>query len=185
MFFSRFFLPLLSFGALSALAAPVPSENIERRADISNVLGILGTLGGQTGIILPEINSLLSGGLATQSNLTPLIGGLVSSLNSATSSLGVLGPVSTATGGTPASVANTVAPLVQQITTTLNNAQTAVPGLSTVIGTLGVDASLDQFLTGLEISVAGVLNLVSALLTTIAGVLSSLALSLVLATLGL
>ncbi|PPQ81850.1 hypothetical protein CVT25_013450 [Psilocybe cyanescens] len=157
MFFSQFFLPLLAFGSLSVLSAPVPSD-IERRADISNVLGIVGTLQGQAGIILPEINSLLSSGFATQSNLTPLVGSLVTSLNSATSSVSALGVVNPASGGTPANVANAVAPIVQQITSTLNNAQTAVPGLSTVLVTLGFDASLNQFLTGLEIAVAGSLS---------------------------
>ncbi|PPQ87526.1 hypothetical protein CVT25_008531 [Psilocybe cyanescens] len=75
--------------------------------------------------------------------------------------------------------------LAQDITNTLGNAQTAVPGLAGIIAGFGLDAALNQILVGLEILLAGVLNLVAGLLVDVAGILSGLALGLVLATLGL
>ncbi|PPQ89266.1 hypothetical protein CVT25_001350 [Psilocybe cyanescens] len=162
MFASRFFVSFLAFTALSVSATPVEVEE-RQTADLSSILAVVSVLQGKTQAILPEINSLVSSGSASEDTLTPLISGLVSSLTTASSSLSSIGSVGTTSSGSASEVASAIAPIVSEITSTLGGAQTAVPGLSTVIAGFGLDAALNQVLTGLEVLVAGVLNVVSTL----------------------
>jgi len=59
MFFSRIFYAFLSLGVITAAASPAPvaeeKRDIQKRADVSNVLSVISGLQGSTGSILPQI----------------------------------------------------------------------------------------------------------------------------------
>ncbi|PPQ70169.1 hypothetical protein CVT25_011766 [Psilocybe cyanescens] len=160
MFASRFFVSLLAFTALGVSASPAPAPAEKRSADVSDVLAVVSTLKTKTNAILPEINALVAQGFANQATLTPLLTNLVASLNTAHTSIAAISSVNADSGST-SDVANAIAPIVADITNTLGNAQTAVPGLAGIIAGFGLDAALNQILVGLEILLAGVLNLVA------------------------
>ncbi|PPQ82742.1 hypothetical protein CVT25_009296 [Psilocybe cyanescens] len=153
MFFSRYIFSFLAIGALAASSTPVSEIHNEKRADVSDVLAVVNILQ----------NSLAGSGFGSALTVTPLVASLVTSLNTASASLTLLGIVDPNTGGSPADIAAAIAPVVSNIVETLNNAKKTVPGVNLVVATLGLDASLNQVLVGLEISVAGVLNLLSQL----------------------
>ncbi|KAH9476875.1 hypothetical protein JR316_0010791 [Psilocybe cubensis] len=150
-------------GAIAASSSPTPSEtHVEKRADISDVLAIINTLETATTPILSSIDTVAGSILPSSVTLTPLVASLVASLNTASASLALLGTVSP-TGGSPATIAAATAPIVSNIVRTLNNAKRTIPGVNLVVATLGLDASLNQVLVGLENSTAGVLNLLAQL----------------------
>lgn len=57
MIFSRVVATLFAFGTISVLASPAPVV-VEKRQDVSNVLGVIGTLQSTTGSILPQIGNV-------------------------------------------------------------------------------------------------------------------------------
>ncbi|KAF8879207.1 hypothetical protein CPB84DRAFT_1793538 [Gymnopilus junonius] len=141
MFASRFFVSFLAVSGLAAYANPVA----EKRAGVTDVLGIVGDLQGIVGGILPEITGLLGNNTATAGNIVPLVGDLVSALTGAASALGGLGSV---TG---------------EITTVLSSAVDAIPVLGPIFEGIGIDAIINELLVQLEIIVGGVITLVSEL----------------------
>ncbi|CAK5277784.1 unnamed protein product [Mycena citricolor] len=188
MFALRFTSLFFLFSTASLVAAsPTPvaeALSVDKRASSADVSGVVTTLQTSVGSILPQIDSLVSSGSATDQTVTPLIGQLTTALDTAVIALGEL-PLSRKRQSTD-QVANLVAGIIKDITTTLDGlTQTAstVPGLGGLLA--GVDTSLNQVLIGLETLLAGVLNLVANLLVDVAGLLRSLALGLTLATLGL
>ncbi|KAJ7755782.1 hypothetical protein B0H14DRAFT_3512329 [Mycena olivaceomarginata] len=100
-------------------------------------------------------------------------------INTATASLATLSPVEARKRQSDDDIANLVAGILTDVTNALDVSPRSA-GSSPA-----VDTSLNQVLLGLEILLAGVLNLVANLLVDVAGLLRSLALGLTLATLGL
>ncbi|KAJ7183787.1 hypothetical protein C8R46DRAFT_1209927 [Mycena filopes] len=176
----------LRFASLFLLGTSLASAVvIDTRASTADVETVFNTLKSSTDSILPQIDSLVSGGTATDDTVTPLIAELTAALDTATASLGTL-----ALGGlkrqSDDDVANLVAGIISDITKTLDGllgTASTIPALGGLLA--GVDTSLNQVLLGLEILLAGVLNLVANLLVDVAGLLRSLALGLTLGTLGL
>ncbi|KAF8060252.1 hypothetical protein FPV67DRAFT_337241 [Lyophyllum atratum] len=184
------FLFSLTFTAVSGTPTPkdaVTPALVKRVGTSSDVQAVFTTLKTSTDSILPQIDSLVSGGTATDATVTPLIRQLTSALDTATSSLtGIQGPVSTNGGPSEDEIAALVAGIVSEIAKTLSGLQ----GLSAVIPSLGpllagVNFSLNQVLLGLGILLDGVLTLVATLLASVAGLLRSLGLGLLLGSLGL
>ncbi|KAJ7065658.1 hypothetical protein C8F01DRAFT_1351640 [Mycena amicta] len=181
-FASLFLLASTSLVSASPAAAPVAA--VDKRASTADIQGVLDTLQSSVGSILPQIDSLVSGGTATDATVTPLINDLTAALDTATSSLAAL-PASRKRQSDD-DIANLVAGLITDISNTLDGllgAAITIPALGGLLA--GVDTSLNQVLKGLETLLAGVLNLVANLLVDVAALLRSLALGLTLATLGL
>lgn len=55
MIFSRAVFAVLAFGGLSAIASPTPAV-VEKRQDVSEVLGVIDTLSTTVDAILPQIS---------------------------------------------------------------------------------------------------------------------------------
>ncbi|GJJ12738.1 hypothetical protein Clacol_006983 [Clathrus columnatus] len=171
MIFSRVVFSLLTLGAISAVATPTPvpvsdeKRAIEKRADVSDVLGVVSTLGDATGSILPQINSLISSATATADNITPLLQQLQTALNTAGTSIQNLeSGFDASTGGSAQDVANGIAPIINDVVTTLSDLQALNTGVfGPLIASLGLDAALNTILVGLGVLLAGVLELVAAL----------------------
>ncbi|KAF9462822.1 hypothetical protein BDZ94DRAFT_1290091 [Collybia nuda] len=189
MLFSQLFsasLIFLTFGLAAATPTPKEAKLIKRTGTSSDIQEVFTTLKQTTDSVLPKIDSLASGGTATEAAVAPLIGELTSALNKATSSLASIdGPVSTDGGPSEQDIANLVAGIIKDVATTLNGltGATAVPTLTLLLP--GIDLALNQVLLGLDILLSGVLDLVANLLTSVAGLLRSLNLGLLLGTLGL
>ncbi|THU82864.1 hypothetical protein K435DRAFT_608771, partial [Dendrothele bispora CBS 962.96] len=152
----------------------------------ADVTSVLDTLQGQVGTILPQIDSLVSGGNVSEDSVTPLIGQLTVALNNAANDLANIPASGSSKRQSDDDTANLVAGIVTDITNSLNGllgSAASIPTLGALLS--GVDVSLNQVLVGLETLLAGVLNLVATLLVDVAGLLRSLAFGLVLASLGL
>ncbi|KDR68068.1 hypothetical protein GALMADRAFT_146561 [Galerina marginata CBS 339.88] len=160
MFASRFFASFLAMTALAAYASPAPVE-IERRADISDVLAIVGTLKTATAPITAQLNALTANNQATTATVTPLISQLVPAFNTASTSLGGITTVNTASGGSTQDVAVLFAPILQEIAITLEAVEAVVPGLPVVLAGIGLDAAVNEVLIGLGILLDGVLVLIA------------------------
>ncbi|KDR67389.1 hypothetical protein GALMADRAFT_147174 [Galerina marginata CBS 339.88] len=162
MFASRFFASFLAFSAIAAYASPAPIE-VQKRADVSDVLSVVSTLKSATSSILPQLNSLAGSNQATQTNVAPLLAQLVGAFNTATTSLNGIGPVDTTSGGTSQDVATAFAPIVSEIAITLEAVEAVVPGLPVVLAAVGFDLAVDEVLVGLSILLDGVLHLIAGL----------------------
>ncbi|KAJ7804865.1 hypothetical protein B0H14DRAFT_2611961 [Mycena olivaceomarginata] len=92
---SLFFQATTTFVAASPVAAPepepVPIATVQKRASISSIDGILNTLEGKVSSILPQIENLVLMATATEANVAPLILELITALDTATTSLALLG----------------------------------------------------------------------------------------------
>ncbi|KAJ7436086.1 hypothetical protein B0H11DRAFT_1755268 [Mycena galericulata] len=178
----------LRFASLLLLSATfvsaIPSPVVDKRASTADIETVFTTLKSSTDSILPQITALVSGGTATDATVTPLINELTSALETASGSLtGLAIPLKRQTD---AEIATLVAGIITDITNALDSllgTASTIPALGGLLA--GVDTSLNQVLLGLEILLAGVLELVANLLVDVAGLLQQLALGLTLATLGL
>ncbi|KAJ7787944.1 hypothetical protein B0H14DRAFT_3578452 [Mycena olivaceomarginata] len=168
MFASLRFAPLFLV-ATSFVSAGVV---VEKRSSTADIQTVFNTLKGSTDSILPQITALSSGGNASDDTVTPLINDLTAAFDTATASL-----------ATPLARRGAQAPDVTNTLDGLLADASSIPALGGLLA--GVDTSLNQVLLGLEVLLAGVLNLVANLLVDVAGLLRSLALGLTLATLGL
>ncbi|KAF7340512.1 Sc15 protein [Mycena sanguinolenta] len=207
--FALRFAPLFLFATSFVSGAAV----VEKRSSTADVEAVLNTLKSSADSILPQISTsskfihgflltcipaaaLTSAGTATDATITPLINDLTTALDTATSSLGDLTPVSLLGSlkkrQSEADIANLVAEIVTDIAQALDTLladASEIPDLGTLLS--GVDTALNQVLSGLETLLAGVLALVSVLcvfpvvLVDVAGLLSSLGLGLTLGSLGL
>ncbi|KIJ33458.1 hypothetical protein M422DRAFT_183219 [Sphaerobolus stellatus SS14] len=157
MFFTRVFaFAVFAVSLVSAVA-------IKKRADVSEVLGVVDILKSSTDAILPQIDSLVNSNAATQANISPHLASLVEALNTASTSLhGLQGNVDTSSSDAN-EVANAVAPVFTKINNSINNLETKDPNLVSLVATSGISTALDTVLTGWEIVVAGVLQLLSGL----------------------
>ncbi|KAJ7912901.1 hypothetical protein B0H13DRAFT_2472452 [Mycena leptocephala] len=170
-------------------ASPTPAAGValvDKRATTADIETVFNTLKGSTDSILPQITSLVSSGTATDATVTPLINELTAAFDTATASLATLSPVELRKRQSDDDIANLVAGILTDVTNALDGLlgeAASIPALGGLLA--GVDTSLNQVLLGLEILLAGVLNLVATLLVDVAGLLRSLALGLTLATLGL
>ncbi|KAJ7432383.1 hypothetical protein B0H11DRAFT_2161819 [Mycena galericulata] len=177
------FASLLLLSATFVSAIPSPAA-VDKRASTADIETVFNTLKSSTDTILPQITALVSGGTATDATVTPLINELTSALETASGSLTDLAiPLKRQTD-------DEIATLVAGIITDITNALDGLLGTASTIPALGgllagIDTSLNQVLLGLEILLAGVLELVANLLVDVAGLLQQLALGLTLATLGL
>ncbi|KAK7045153.1 Sc15 protein [Favolaschia claudopus] len=190
---SLFFLATTTFVSASPVAAPVlvpvadstvQLEAFDKRASISSITGVLNTLEGKVGSILPQIDNLVATASATEANVAPLVLQLTTALNSASLSLTLLGLG--LKRQTEADVANLVAGLVSDIATSLNGLEglaSSIPGLSGLTGT--VDVALNSVLVNLNGLLAGILGTLAGLLGPVTGILSGLGLTGVLGSLGL
>ncbi|KAJ7065798.1 hypothetical protein C8F01DRAFT_752492 [Mycena amicta] len=184
---------LASTALVSSAPAPVAEPQvdvtIEKRASISSITGVLNTLEGSVGSILPQIDTLVASGTAvTSSAVAPLILQLVTTLDIATTSLALLSlglrDAPLEKRQTEQDVANLAAGLVTDIANTLGPLEAmGIAGLSGLLGT--VDTALNGVLVGLDGLLAGVLTIVAGLVVTVAGLLNSLGLGAVLGSLGL
>ncbi|KAF7309257.1 Sc15 protein [Mycena indigotica] len=182
-FASLFLLTSTSLVAASPVAAPAPVAAVDKRAN-ADIAGVLDTLTTTVGTILPQIDSLVSSGTATDATVTPLVNDLTGAFDTATAALAAL-PASRKRQSDD-DIAKTVAALLTDVANTLDGllgTAATVPTLGVLLG--GIDTSLAQVLRGLETLLAGVLNLVANLLTNVAALLRNLALGLTLAALGL
>ncbi|KAF9002968.1 hypothetical protein BDQ17DRAFT_1242765 [Cyathus striatus] len=161
MFFSRVAsLTVLALGVISAAATPAV---IKKREDVSDVLAVVNTLKASTSTIIPQIGTLFRIS-TTQDQVSPVFANLVAALNTASTSLnGLQGKVDTSSGGTPNDVANSIAPVYSDITTSLDNFKKHKPQFGFLFITFGIDAALNKVLLGLELVIAGVLKLVGVL----------------------
>jgi len=188
-FSSLFLLATTTFVSASPVTVP-SSERVsiaaaEKRASISSVNGVLNTLEGAVGSILPQIENLVSTATATEANVAPLVLDLVISLDTATTSLALLG-LGLKKRQSEQDVATLVAGIVSDVANTLNGLEgltSSIPGLSGLLGT--VDLALNSVLVGLDGVLAGVLTIVAGLLGDVTGILGSLGLTSVLGSLGL
>ncbi|PPR04822.1 hypothetical protein CVT24_007082 [Panaeolus cyanescens] len=184
MFFSRALFSLLAVGAIGALASPAPV--VEKREDVSDVLAVVGNLKATTDVILPQIDSLVDSGAATDANLSPLLQDLATALDTSSSELDSLkGKVDPNTGGTKDEVAQEVSVVYTDVTKSLNNLKTKKPHLWYLIPKFGLEAALIKLLLGLELVLAGVLTLVAGLLKLVGGLLTGIGFVLLKLVLGL
>ncbi|KAF9002959.1 hypothetical protein BDQ17DRAFT_1326327 [Cyathus striatus] len=183
MFFSRVAsLTVLALGVISAAATPAV---VKKREDVSDVLAVVNTLKASTSAIIPQIDALAASDSTTQDQVSPVFTNLVAALNTASTSLnGLQGKVDTSSGGSPSDVANSIAPVYTEITTSLDNFKKHKPQFGFLFITFGIDAALNKVLIGLELVVAGVLKLVGVLLFAVGGLLQGLGFVLTFATLG-
>ncbi|KAJ3524634.1 hypothetical protein NMY22_g10911 [Coprinellus aureogranulatus] len=183
MLFSRAVFAVLAFTGLSAVASPTPV--IEKRQDVSEVLGVIETLSTAVDAILPQIDSLVTEGTATEETITPLLQGVVDALNTANTSLQGLTPIESPTEEVETQVATAISDVYTRIVTTVDKLATAQPALAALFPGIGLDLALQQVLLGLQIVLSGVLRLVANLLRALGGVLSGLGFTLTTALLGL
>ncbi|KAJ7615608.1 hypothetical protein DFH06DRAFT_1483952 [Mycena polygramma] len=177
---------LLSATFVSSSPTPAAGVALVERSSTADIQTVFTTLKGSTDSVIPQINALVSGGNATDETVTPLITDLTTAFNTATASLATLSPVEQAKRQSDDDIANLVAGIITDVTQALDGLlgeAASIPALGGLLA--GLDTSLNQVLLGLEILLAGVLNLVATLLVDVAGLLRSLALGLTLATLGL
>ncbi|KAJ7511207.1 hypothetical protein B0H11DRAFT_2386886 [Mycena galericulata] len=182
--FASLFLLATTLASASPAPAPAGLAVVDKRASVSSVEDVITTLQSSTGSILPQINALVSGGTASDANVTPLIGELTAAINTATSSLSSL-PASSKRQ-TNQEVANNVAGIITEISTSFNGLHgfhPPIPALAELI--ISIDVALHELLVGLDIVLAGVLTLVAGLLTGVAILLQELGLGLVIGLLGL
>jgi len=177
MFASRFF--VLALGAVSIFASPV---SVQKR-DVTDVLAVATTLQNSAATILPQIQSLVSSGTASDANLTPLIAQLTTAVNTAQTSFGSLSPVSDASDEDNARVANVLGPVIREIIIVLNSVEHLVPDVARLLISLNIAINalvrgLDRVLIGAVILVDHILNDVSGLLVglgfTLGGLLGGL-----------
>ncbi|KAJ7872481.1 hypothetical protein B0H14DRAFT_3860354 [Mycena olivaceomarginata] len=152
----------LRFAPLFLLATSFVSAGVvvEKRSSTADIQTVFNTLKGSTDSILPQITALSSGGNASDDTARKR--------------------------QSDDDIANLVAGILTDVTNALDGLladASSIPALGGLLA--GVDTSLNQVLLGLEVLLAGVLNLVANLLVDVAGLLRSLALGLTLATLGL
>ncbi|RXW14963.1 hypothetical protein EST38_g10890 [Candolleomyces aberdarensis] len=163
MIFSRVVAALFAFGTISAVASPAPAV-VEKREDVSDVLAVISTLQSTTGGILPQIDSLVNTDTATEENLTPLLQQLTAAFDTSAVSLEALqGRVDENTGGTKDEVAEQTAAVYTDVIRSLDNLKTKTPQFWPLVPQFGLDAALTQVLLGLNILLAGVVQLVAAL----------------------
>ncbi|KAK7434383.1 hypothetical protein VKT23_020228 [Stygiomarasmius scandens] len=178
-----------SFVASNPVIAPQARSdavgNLKRQSN-ADVESILDTLQDQVGTILPQIDSLVAGGNATDDTVTPLIDQLIGALNTTSDSLANLSTSDVSKRQSNDDIANITATIVTDIANSLDGLLDSAESIPT-LGTLfsGVDVALNQVLVGLETLLAGVLNLVATLLVDVAALLRELAFGLTLASLGL
>ncbi|KAJ7342956.1 hypothetical protein DFH08DRAFT_873864 [Mycena albidolilacea] len=178
----------LRFAPLFLLATSFVSAGVvvEKRSSTADIQTVFNTLKGSTDSILPQITALSSGGNASDDTVTPLINDLTAAFDTATASLAALSPVEARKRQSDDDIANLVAGILTDVTNALDGLladASSIPALGGLLAS--VDTSLNQVILGLEVLLAGVLNLVANLLVDVAGLLRSLALGLTLATLGL
>ncbi|KAK7455770.1 hypothetical protein VKT23_010801 [Stygiomarasmius scandens] len=187
--FVSFLTLFLSFTFVASNPITFPqgrSDVAIKRQSNADVDSVLSTLQDQVGNILPQIDSITSGGNATEDNVTPLIGQLTVALNDAANSLNALSTPGSSKRQSNDDTANLIAGIVTDITNSLDGllgSAASIPTLGALLS--GVDVALNQVLVGLETLLAGVLNLVATLLVDVAHLLRSLAFGLTLASLGL
>ncbi|KAK7006409.1 Sc15 protein [Favolaschia claudopus] len=181
--FALRFAPLFLFATSFVSGAAV----VHKRSSTADIETVFNTLKSSTDSILPQINSLVAGGTASDATVTPLINDLTAALDTATASLASLDPVGESSKRqSDDEIANLVAGILTDITNALDGLlgeAASIPTLGVLLA--GIDTSLNQVLRGLEQLLAGVLRLVANLLVDVANLLRSLALGLTLATLGL
>ncbi|THU95008.1 hypothetical protein K435DRAFT_667297 [Dendrothele bispora CBS 962.96] len=162
--FLTFFLTF-SFVASNPITFPQAlSDIVATKRQNADIASVLNTLQGQVGDILPQIDSLVSGGNATEDSVTPLVGQLTVALNNAASGLSDIPASGSSKRQSDDEIANLIAGIVTDITNTLNGllgSAASIPTLGALLS--GVDVALNQVLVGLETLLAGVLNLVATL----------------------
>ncbi|EJD03523.1 uncharacterized protein FOMMEDRAFT_154599 [Fomitiporia mediterranea MF3/22] len=164
MLFTRvipYFALFLSFGTL-AIAKPIAA--IEKRGDISSVENVFTMLKSQTDSILPQFHSLALGGNTTDTSMGSVADELTAALNEAYGSLASIGSISSDPGNSTASIANLFAEIIQEIVEEfgLLNSANNVTDISVIIEE--VDIALAEVVAGLELVLAGVITLLTALL---------------------
>ncbi|KAJ7819298.1 hypothetical protein B0H13DRAFT_2378472 [Mycena leptocephala] len=149
-------------------ASPTPAAGValvDKRSTTADIETVFNTLKGSTDSILPQITSLVSSGTATDATVTPLINELTAAFDTATASLATLSPVELRKRQSDDDIANLVAGILtvrrDQRARRAPRRSRSIPALGGLLA--GVDTSLNQVLLGLEILLAGVLNLVATL----------------------
>ncbi|THU99750.1 hypothetical protein K435DRAFT_658317 [Dendrothele bispora CBS 962.96] len=155
-----------SFVASNPITFPQARSDIVAAAkpQKANVASVLNTLQGQVSDILPQIDSLVSSGNATEDSVTPLIGQLTVALNNAANDLTHIPASGLSKWQSNDEIANLVAGIVTDITNTLDGllgSAASIPTLGALLS--GLNVALNQVLVGLETLLAGVLNLVATL----------------------
>ncbi|KAF7344657.1 Sc15 protein [Mycena venus] len=192
---SLFFLAIATFVAASPVAVlepePVPIATVEKRASISSIDGVLNTLQGKVGSILPQMETLVSTATVTEANVAPLVLELVLAIDTATTSLSFL-RLGLKKRQSEQDVANLVAGIVSDVANMFNGVEGSAPSgsgslpdLSGLLST--VDLALNSLLVSLDGLLAGVLTIVTGLLGVgdVTGILGSLGLTSVLGLLAL
>jgi len=176
---------LLATSFVSAIPAPAGAD-VEKRSSTADVVNVFNTLKGSTDSILPQINSLVSSGTASDATVTPLISQLTTAFNTAQASLGQLSPVESRKRQSDEDVAVLAAGIITDTTESLNGLKGRAPHIPALPGLIvQIDVALQELLVGLDVVVAGVVTLVGGLLVGVAVLLNSVGLGLVLLLLGL
>ncbi|KIJ25928.1 hypothetical protein M422DRAFT_273066 [Sphaerobolus stellatus SS14] len=175
MIVSRILFSFLSLGAISAVATPTPvvvsdeKRAIEKRADVSDISGVISTLRSNTNSILPQIDNLVSANQQTEDNISPLLQQLLTALTTAGTQINSF------------QSANQLAPVISP-----KQLRGCKPyRLRPLIASFGFDAALNTILVGLEILLQGVVQLLAALLRDLSALRTNLGFSLTEITLGL
>ncbi|THU99465.1 hypothetical protein K435DRAFT_855654 [Dendrothele bispora CBS 962.96] len=176
MIFSRVLslFSFLTFFLTFSLVASNPVTFPQARSDTATIKrqnadvdSVMNTLQGQVGGILPQIDSLVSGGNVTEDSFTPLIIQLTLALNNAANDLANIPPSSLSKRQSKDAIASIIGGIVTDISVTLNGLLVSTAFIPTV-GPL-----------------FSVLKLVAILLVDVSKLLHALSFGLVLTALGL
>ncbi|RDB17271.1 hypothetical protein Hypma_001951 [Hypsizygus marmoreus] len=161
-----------------AAASPAPKAGIAKRAGTSSdVQAVFLTLKSATDSILPQIDSLVANGNASDATITPLANAVTTALDTASASLAAIpGPVSTDSGPSKDEIAALTAGIVTDITTSFGGVQAKYPFQLPLLSVLLIklDLALTTLLVGLSFLVLDITSVVSKLLVGVAGLVHSL-----------
>ncbi|ESK91114.1 sc15 protein [Moniliophthora roreri MCA 2997] len=181
-----FFLVFLTLGFLT-YAKPVTGADVERRQEADSIEAVFSNLQASASTILPQIDSLVDSGEASDENVAPLLEQLQSAFDAANTDMTAF----TLKGGDKKShnkdeLAKVIAGIVITVTKTLDKVLLTGAKLPIVGGILvKLEITINKLLLGVELLLAGVLKLVAVLLVDVAGLLKSIGFGLLLATFGL
>ncbi|KAJ7250097.1 hypothetical protein B0H12DRAFT_1019314 [Mycena haematopus] len=156
----------LRFAPLFLFAASFVSGTVvaEKRASTASVETVFNTLKASTDTILPQINSHVSSGTASDATVTPLLNQLTAAFNTASTSLQTIPRVESRKRQSDQDVAVLVAGIITDTTNSLNGLHGFAPHIPALAGLIiALDVALQELLVGLDIVLAGVVTLVSGL----------------------
>ncbi|EEB95373.1 hypothetical protein MPER_05668 [Moniliophthora perniciosa FA553] len=181
-----FFLVFLTLGFLT-YAKPVIGANVEKRQAADSIETVIANLQASANTILPQIDSLVDSGEASDDNVAPLLQELQQAFETANTDMTAF----TLKGGDGKShkkdeLAKVIAGIVITVTKTLDKLLLTGAKLPVVGGILvTLKVTINKLLLAVELLLAGVLKLVAVLLVDVAVLLKSIGFGLILATLGL